>query len=161
MSEVHAAAARERGLMFIAAFKLTGAVMLTVIGLGALHLFRNDAVEVVARFVDALGADIKGEIVRDVLAKVAGIPPKRFEQVGFGAFAYAAVLVTQGIGLLRRKRWAEWLTVVMTGSFLPVEIYELWKGIALLKVALLVVNVAIVWYLARHLRRSRPLQPAA
>lgn len=143
-----------KGLAVIAAFKLTGALLLSIVGLGALHLLRNDAVEIVGGWVDALGADVKGERVQELLARVAGIPPKRFQQVGLGAFAYASILVTQGVGLLRRKRWAEWLTVALTASFLPIEIYELLLGVKLVKVALLVVNAVIVWYLARHLRET-------
>jgi uncharacterized membrane protein (DUF2068 family) len=101
--------------------------------------------------VDAIGADVKGDFVRDLLAKVAGMPRKRFEEIGFGAFGYAGVLLVQGIGLLRQKRWAEWLTVVLTGSFIPLELWELSKGVSFSKVALLMVNVLIVGYLVRHL----------
>lgn len=143
-----------KGLAVIAAFKLTGALLLTIVGLGALHLLRNDAVDIVSGWVDAFGADVKGERVQELLARVAGIPPQRFQQVGLGAFAYASILVTQGIGLLRRKRWAEWLTVAITSSFLPLEVYELLLGVKLLKVVLLVVNSVIVWYLVRHLRET-------
>lgn len=148
-------ASKDRGLYVIAAFKLTGVLLMSTIGLGALHLLNADAVAVVEGWVDAIGADVKGDFVRDLLAKVAGMPRKRFEEIGFGAFGYAAILLVQGIGLLRQQRWAEWLTVVLTGSFIPLELYELSKGISLPKVALLVANAAIVWYLARHLRAKR------
>lgn len=147
-----APAPKDRGLYVIAAFKLTGVLLMSTIGLGALHLLNADAVAVVEGWVDAIGADVKGDFVRDLLAKVAGMPRQRFEEIGFGAFGYAAVLLVQGIGLLRQKRWAEWLTVVLTGSFIPLELWELSKGVSLPKVGLLVANVTIVWYLARHLR---------
>jgi uncharacterized membrane protein (DUF2068 family) len=147
-----AAPARDRGLYVIAAFKLTGVLLMSTIGLGAMHLLNADAVAVVAGWVDAIGADVKGDFVRDLLARIAGMPRQRFEEIGFGAFGYAAVLLVQGVGLLRQQRWAEWLTVLLTGAFIPLECWELLKGVTLPKVGLLVVNVAIVAYLVRHLR---------
>jgi uncharacterized membrane protein (DUF2068 family) len=151
MTGTAAAAAKDRGLYVIAAFKLTGVLLMSTIGLGAMHLLNADAVSVVEGWVDTIGADVKGDLVRDLLARVAGMPRKRFEEIGFGAFGYAGILLVQGVGLLRQKRWAEWLTVLLTGAFIPLEVWELVKGITLPKLALLVVNAAIVAYLVRHL----------
>ena len=145
-------AAKDKGLYVIAAFKLTGVLLMTTVGLGAQQLVDADAVATVAGWIDAVGADVKGDLVRDLLAKVAGIPRQRFEEVGIGAFAYASILLVQGIGLLRQQRWAEWLTVVVTASFVPIELWELSKGVTLPKLGLLAINVTIVWYLVRHLR---------
>lgn len=146
---------KDRGLYVIAAFKLTGVLLLSTVGLGALQLVDADAVATVAGWIDAVGADVKGDLVRDVLARVAGIPRERFEKVGIGAFAYASILLVQGIGLLRQQRWAEWLTVLVTASFIPVELWELSKGVSAPKLGLLAINVTIVWYLVRHLRSRR------
>lgn len=143
----------DRGVQLIAAFKLTGAVLLTIVGLGAMHLVENDAVTVVTGLIDRFGGDLNGATARELLTRVAGVPAARFELVGAGAFLYAALLVTQGIGLLRGKTWAEWLTVLVTASFIPLEIYEITRGATGFKLALLVVNSAIVVYLVQHLRR--------
>jgi uncharacterized membrane protein (DUF2068 family) len=152
---------RETGLIVIATFKLTGALLLTTVALGAMHLVTHDAADTVEGWLNAIGADVKGDAIQNLLENVAGIPARRFEQVGLGASIYAALLVTQGIGLLRRKLWAEWLTVFVTSSFLPVEIWELAKGVRPLKVSLLVVNIAIVVYLVRHIRRKAAAARAA
>jgi uncharacterized membrane protein (DUF2068 family) len=39
----------------------------------------------------------------------------------------AALFLTDETGLLFRKRWAEWLTIVATNSLMPIEVYELVK----------------------------------
>lgn len=156
-----AAPARDRGLYVIAAFKLTGVLLLSTVGLGAMHLVDADVVATVSGWIDAIGADVKGDLVRDLLSRLAGIPRQRFEEVGIGAFAYAAILLVQGVGLLRQQRWAEWLTVVVTASFIPLELWELVKGLSLPKVGLLVINATIVWYLVRHLRRKPAPRAAA
>ena len=67
--------------------------------------------------------------------------------LGAGVAAYAVLEGTEAIGLWRGKRWAEYLTFVATAVFLPYEIYELTKGISVLKIVTLVINLAIVVYL--------------
>jgi uncharacterized membrane protein (DUF2068 family) len=144
----------DRGVQLIAAFKLTGAVLLTIVGAGAMHLLQNDAVTVVTAWIDRFGGDLNGATARLLLSRIAGVSSSRFGQVGVGAFAYAAMLVTQGVGLLRGKAWAEWLTVLVTASFVPLEVWEISQGATVFKVALLVVNTAIVVYLVQHLRKK-------
>ena len=73
--------------------------------------------------------------------------------MGAGALTYAAILVT---GQLRDHTWAEWLTALVTSSFIPIECYEIAKGATVWYVELLFVNSVIVVYVVRHLcRRSR------
>jgi uncharacterized membrane protein (DUF2068 family) len=48
-----------------------------------------------------------------------------------------------------------WFTVIITGSFLPVEIYELARHPGSGKVLVMVINLALVWYLIRRIRDGR------
>ena len=59
----------------------------------------------------------------------------------------------EGTGLFFEKRWAEHLTIIVTVSFIPVEIYELLKAPSPLKCATLVINVAIAVFLVVKVRR--------
>ncbi|MEU7182670.1 MULTISPECIES: DUF2127 domain-containing protein [Streptomyces] len=61
---------------------------------------------------------------------------------------YALVEIVEGVGLWRAKRWAEYLTVVATAAFLPLEIYELTEKVSWLKIATLVINILAVLYIA-------------
>ena len=61
--------------------------------------------------------------------------------------------LVEGVGLWMRKRWAEYLTIVATSLLIPLEVYELAHHATLLKAGGLVVNVLIVAYLVRVLRR--------
>jgi uncharacterized membrane protein (DUF2068 family) len=45
------------------------------------------------------------------------------------------------------QRWAEYLTLIVTASFLPLEIYELSVHVSVLKIVAFVVNIAVVVYL--------------
>ena len=63
------------------------------------------------------------------------------------ALVYALVEGIEAIGLWFAKRWAEYLTLLVTASLLPVEVYELTHSLSPFKVTALVVNVAVVAYL--------------
>src|SRR3954452_23443969 len=64
------------------------------------------------------------------------------------AFAvYAIIEGVEAYGLWQGKRWAEYLTLIVTASFLPLEVYEISHRVTVFKVFALIVNIAIVVYL--------------
>ncbi|MEZ0090570.1 DUF2127 domain-containing protein [Streptacidiphilus sp. EB129] len=60
---------------------------------------------------------------------------------------YALIEIVEAFGLWAAKRWAEYLTVVATAAFLPLEVYELTHKISYLKIGTLLLNVAAVLYI--------------
>ena len=72
--------------------------------------------------------------------------------LAIGAFAYALLEGTEGIGLAMRRRWAEYLTVIATGVLIPFEVYEVVHKVTLFRVGALLLNVAVVGYLAYRKR---------
>lgn len=67
--------------------------------------------------------------------------------VAAGVLAYGALELLEGIGLWLMRRWGEYVAVVGTSLFVPVEVYELLHTITWLKVGALLVNVFAVVYL--------------
>ena len=63
-------------------------------------------------------------------------------------------MFTEGVGLLLRKRWAEYFTIFATASFIPLEVYELIKHFSLAKIAVIVINGLVVWYLILRVREG-------
>jgi uncharacterized membrane protein (DUF2068 family) len=61
--------------------------------------------------------------------------------------AYAAVEGIEAVGLWYQRRWAEYLTFLVTASLLPVEVYELANRLSPLKILAFMINVAVVAYL--------------
>jgi len=61
--------------------------------------------------------------------------------------AYALIEIVEGFGLWAAKRWAEYLTVVATAAFLPLEVYELTEKVSYLKVGTLLLNLLAVLYI--------------
>jgi uncharacterized membrane protein (DUF2068 family) len=83
--------------------------------------------------------------------------PTRIAALGVGAFLYAALFLVEGIGLWLQRRWAEYLTVVATASFIPFEIFEVARRVTATRMVALVVNLAILVYLIVRLRRRRTM----
>jgi uncharacterized membrane protein (DUF2068 family) len=68
------------------------------------------------------------------------------------ALLYAGLEATEGVGLAMRRRWADYLTVLATGVFIPFELWEVAHRVTLLRTGALAVNLAIVIYLAYRKR---------
>jgi uncharacterized membrane protein (DUF2068 family) len=92
--------------------------------------------------------------VRHLIAKLGRLRNHEVKVFGAGAIAYGVLELVEGGGLFYRKRWAEWLTVVATSLLIPFEVYELVRRPSLLKAGGIAVNVAIVVYLYRVVRRK-------
>jgi hypothetical protein len=67
----------------------------------------------------------------------------------FGAviLAYALVEGVEAVGLWYQRRWAEYLTFIVTSSLLPLEIYEIVNRLSPFKIVAFVINIAVVVYL--------------
>lgn len=147
------------GLWLIASFKLAKGMLLVAIGTGALTLLHKDVSEVVAEWVDALQVDPDNRYIHALLEKLMSIDDRILKEISAGTFLYAALLLTEGVGLFLRKRWAEYLTSIATASFIPLEVYGLSKHFSITKVAVIGINVAVVWYLIARLHRHYQLGP--
>ena len=91
--------------------------------------------------------------IRHLIAKLGRLRKHEVKVFGVGAIAYGVLELVEGGGLFYRKRWAEWLTVIATSLLVPLELYELVRHPSWLKAVGIAVNVAIVIYLYRVVRR--------
>jgi uncharacterized membrane protein (DUF2068 family) len=146
---------RGRGLLLIAAFKLLKAVALLALGVGALKLLHRDVAALVEHWILVFQVDPHNHYIHKLLEKLSIMDDRRLKELSVGTFIYSAVFFTEGIGLALRKRWAEYFTIITTSSFLPVELYELFKHPSIGKGFALLINVAVVAYLLWELRRTR------
>lgn len=146
---------RQAGLFAIALFKVLKGALLLILAIGALGLVHHDVQEVVERWITSLRLDPGNIYIARMLGKLGLIDDRKLEQLSGLTTIYAGLFLTEGVGLLYRKRWAEFLTVIATASFIPVEIYEIIKHLTPTRIALLAGNMFIVCYLIVILRRER------
>ena len=143
------------GLILIGLFKLFKALVLIAVGIGALRYLHKDVAASVTHWVNVLRVDPDNRFIHPLLAKAFSVTPKQLKELSAGTFFYATLLGIEGIGLLLRKHWAEYFTIITTGALLPLEIYELAKHVTTAKIIVLVINAAIVWYLIVRVRSRR------
>jgi uncharacterized membrane protein (DUF2068 family) len=124
--------------------------------MGAIHLLHKDLGDEVMRLATALKFDPESRFVTLLLDKVDLIDMHRLKLISLGTFSYSVVALTEGIGLVLEKVWAEYLTLILTISFLPWEVYELAKYLSWFRLSLLLINLAVLAYLLWLLRRKKP-----
>ena len=123
-------------------------------GIGALSLLHEDAAAQVTEWIAQLGVDPQNHFIHKLISRLWNVDDKKLEAISAGTFFYAALMLTEGLGLALRKRWAEYFTLVVTSSFVPLEVYELSRHFSVMKIFVIVVNLAIVVYLAFGLRKQ-------
>jgi uncharacterized membrane protein (DUF2068 family) len=141
------------GLVAIGIFKLVKSVLLLCLGIGLVLGRDRDLGQVASHWIDAVW--IGRPLFDSLLSKLSSLDQRTLEHAATGSFVYSVLLSVEGIGLCCKKRWAEFLTVAITGSLLPFELYELLHHLTVTRVAITVVNAAILWYLLRQLLRRR------
>jgi len=148
------AAHSHRALRYIAAFKLIKALSLIIVAIAAFGLVQWRHVEALADWIMQLRLYQGHHYAVALVDKLLGLGPRNFIAIGAVACIYACVFLVEGWGLWREKRWAEYLTVIVTASLIPFEVWEIFQHFTWLKIFALVLNVAIVWYLIYVLREK-------
>ncbi len=139
---------QETRLRLIGIFKLVKGLLLLVVGVGTLTLLHQGAAEAARHWVSLLGLQRENRYFYNLLLELGSMDRHMIRVAGISTFIYAALLTTEGIGLSMLKRWAEYLTVVVTSSFIPPQIYGLARHFSIPKIIVIGLNVAVVWYLA-------------
>lgn len=129
-------------------------VLLAVLAV-AVFLFINHEAQLRDHVLRAL-ADLQGTfggpvnadhgIVHDI-RHLFSLNAGTLTKIGIALSVYAVLELVEAVGLWMGKRWAEYLTFVVTVSLLPLEVYELSQRFSVLKIITLIINVAVVVYL--------------
>ncbi len=141
-------------------------VGLTLVILGDNDRFHTFCVNLQDQLNVGNGASLIKRAIEQLLVKFGTASGKEQAIIATGAMLYGLLEVVEGVALVRRRRWAEYLVLVATAAFLPLEIDELVRKATVFKGLALVVNVAIIAYLVwkKRLFLERPsegdLQPA-
>ena len=144
----------DRAIVGIAIFKILKGIFFLLLATAALRLWSHDFNEVAHHWMRLLGIKQESRSINEALEQYAPMLDSWRRLICPLLTFYAAVFFTEGGGLLLRKHWAEWLTIIVTASLIPLEIYELYSHANWIKAAALLVNCAIVWFLVLHLRRQ-------
>src|SRR5258707_2192873 len=136
-----------RWLILIGAFKILEGMLFVLLGLGVVRLLHRDIGDVLLRVVLALHIEPESHFVNLLLEKVQLLTPHKMRLISAGIFLKAGLDFLEGIGLAMEKTWAEWLTIGLTASFLPWEVFELARHFTWVKVGITLLNVLVLLYL--------------
>ena len=140
---------RNRLLLLIAFYKFLHALLFFAIGIGAQHLLHKDIADEIDTLARYLRFDPESRLVNVILEKAALINDPLLRRIGFVAYSYSTVMLIEGIGLYLEKAWGEFLTIAITASFLPWEIYEIFRRLTAFRAGLLAINILVLLYLLR------------
>jgi uncharacterized membrane protein (DUF2068 family) len=141
-------------LLLIALFKFVKGAVFLALAFGALNFLHKDLASHVELWLDQLRIDPDNQFIGTLVSKLQLVHTKELKELSALGAGYAALFLTEGTGLLFRKRWAEWLTIVATSSLLPIEVYELVKQFTAVRLVALLANAAVVFYLVYLVRQK-------
>jgi uncharacterized membrane protein (DUF2068 family) len=141
-------------IRLVAVFKLVKAAALIIVGIGILKLIHTDVARQLDRWMAMLGLDPGSRYVSYAIQKVTSASPEKIKELGIVSFVYAALFLTEGVGLWLMKRWAEWFTIAITSSLVPVEVYEIYRHPTAIKTLVLAINIAVVGYLLIRIKKE-------
>jgi uncharacterized membrane protein (DUF2068 family) len=147
-------------LFLIAVYKTAQALLIAAVGVGALRLLHKDVGDVFDNVREALHFSPESRLVNFLIDKASLVDDPMLRRIGLVAFSYAALSFAEGLGLYLEKAWGEILTLLITASFLPWEIFEVSRRVTWLRVGLLIINTLVFAYLLKVVadRRKRMLE---
>jgi uncharacterized membrane protein (DUF2068 family) len=153
---------RDPLLLTIAVYKFLHALLFIAIGMGAHRLLHKDLADQIDLLARHLRFNPESRLVTFVLEKASLVNDPVLRRIGLFAYCYAALTMVEGIGLYLEKAWGEYLTLAITASFLPWELFEIFHHITWIRVGLFTINILVCIYLfrividrARHRAKSR------
>ena len=112
-------------LRTIALYKLVKVIILLLAAWGELRLHDSTLVARILSWLSARPHGLEHDLVTRGIVWFSGLSEQRVHQVRLITLTYAAVFAVEGTGLWLQLRWAEWLTVIITASLIPLELWEL------------------------------------
>jgi len=156
-------------LYFIVAIKLIKGVALLLLAAGVLSLANKDLSDAFDQFLRWLHLDPEQRFFQGIGDWLDTITPAGMRRAAIGTSLCGLFLIVLGLGLALRARWAIWLAIGESAFFIPIEIYELVRRHVLRTadhprpelfshpqlglLAVLAINMLIVWYLYTNRRR--------
>jgi uncharacterized membrane protein (DUF2068 family) len=146
---------QRRVLRAVAALEFFKGVFVVLMGICAIALVHKDAWLIAERLLSRLHISTDRRSAQIFLDFADSVTDARLWAAVRIAFAYAALRFTEAYGLWKARTWAEWVALVSGALLLPLEVRQLFRGITFFRSALLVGNLAIVFYMLYVILENR------
>lgn len=139
--------AQRRVLRAVAGFEFLKGIFVVVMGICAIVLVGKNTWLIAERILERLHVDTDRRFAQVFLDFADSITDARLWAAARIAFAYAILRFTEAYGLWKERTWAEWVAFVSGTLLLPLEVRELFRGVTFMRCALLLGNLAVVFYM--------------
>ena len=144
-----------RGIRIVAFFEGAKGLLVLLVGLGLLEFIHKDLHLAAGQIVREFHLNPARHYPRIFIDAINHLTDGQLLAMAFSALLYSAVRFVEAIGLWLQRQWAEWFGLLTGGLYIPIELFELIRGITWPKVTVLIVNAGVVGYLACILYQSR------
>jgi uncharacterized membrane protein (DUF2068 family) len=132
------------GVRALALFEAAKGMLVLAAGFGILGLVHRDAQRMAEALIRHMHLNPARHYPLIFIKAASRLTDHRLHLLAAGAFAYATVRLAEAYGLWRMRAWAEWLAILSTGLYMPVELYELLRHATATRALILLFNAAIL-----------------
>ena len=136
-----------KGLRTVATIEFTKGVVVVLAGLGLLSMRHKNIWGVAESFLEFLHVSPYHHYVGVFIDLVSRISDVRLWKIALVASIYAILRFVEAYGLWYALPWAEWMAAITGGVYIPFEAADLIRHATWFRLAVLVVNALIVFYM--------------
>lgn len=144
------------GLRVIALFEAAKGALVLMAGFGLFRLLHRDAAHAAVVLLRHLHLNPAKGHARIFVQLMSDLSSTRLWLFASLAATYSCVRFIEAYGLWRDRAWAKWLAALSGAIYVPFELYEVYIGPTRLKLAALVLNLAVVGYMLYSIRSESP-----
>ena len=138
-----------RALRAIALFEAAKGLLVILVGLGFVTLVKGDIGDLAEDLVRLAHLNPAHQYPKIFIDAANNLADKQMTELAMLAGAYVLLRFVQAYGLWFERVWGEWLTMFAGGLYIPLEINELVNGVTPLRMAALLINIAVVVFIVR------------
>jgi uncharacterized membrane protein (DUF2068 family) len=139
---------RRAALRAVASLELAKGLVVLLLGFGAVSLVHKDAWDAAEALLRFLHVNPDHHHYAQVFLNLAdNVTDKKLWALAAGAAAYSVVRFVEAYGLWLERTWAEWFALISGALYVPFEAYEVVHRTTPIHVAVLLINLVIVFYM--------------
>jgi len=142
-------------LFAIIVYKLLKGCLFLSLAVVVYCLSDNDLPKEYQSMLSLLHANPDNRFFARMAVQVGALTETKLLWTALATFIFSLFSLVEGVGLILGATWAGWLAIGESGCFVPIEVFELMRHWSVSLVAIMVVNIVIIWYL--YVNRHRLL----
>jgi uncharacterized membrane protein (DUF2068 family) len=146
---------QRRILRAVASIELMKGIFVLLLGVIAILLLHKDSWVIAESILALLHISTDRRSAQLFLDYADDLTDARLWMLARLAFAYTALRFIEAYGLWKQRTWAEWVALGSGTLLIPLEIRELLHGVTLLRSAVFIGNLIVVFYMLYLLRCGR------